>query len=288
MTIFEAIILGILQGLTEFLPVSSSGHLVIGQHLLGVRDGGMTFEILVHAATVLATITVFWRELVEIVRGVLKFKYNEQTRYFLMICVSMIPVLIVGLFFKPQVEALFDGESLVFVGQMLLVTAVLLTVAFFVERARAGSGVASAGSGSASSLGRGGLNYWRAFVVGLAQAVAVVPGISRSGATISTGLLCGVDKAQVARFSFLMVMVPILGEAFLEVLSQIGGAGVGADAGVGACFGMGEVWVLLAGFVAAYLAGLVACRWMIKIVSRGKLYWFAIYCAALGVTAILW
>lgn len=259
----DAIILGLVQGLTEFLPVSSSGHLVLMESILGVKnDGNTTFEVMVHAATVLATITVFWGEIGKLISGGLKFKYNEETKYILKIAVSMIPVLIVGLFFKDQVEALFSS-TIGFIGSMLLVTAALLTAAHFLSewhKKRAKSHP---------------VTYGNAFVIGLAQAVAVIPGISRSGATISTGLMLGDEKSGLAKFSFLMVLVPILGEAFLEILD---GAISFNDAGI----------PLLLGFVAAYVSGLFACRVMIKIVSRGKLYYFAIYCAIVGIVTLLW
>lgn len=258
MGIIEAIILGLLQGLTEFLPVSSSGHLVIGQHLMGINSGGTTFEVMLHAATVLATITVFWGEIRKLIRGGLQFKYNSETQYILKIAISMIPILIVGLFFKKDVEALFDSDSMVFIGSMLLITASILTLSHFIHPRNPKP-----------------VTYRNAFLIGLAQAVAVIPGISRSGSTIATGLMLGTERSQVAKFSFLMVLVPILGEAFLEI---VGGAINFSEAGL----------PLLAGFIAAYLSGLFACKVMIRIVSRGKLYWFAIYCAILGVVAILW
>lgn len=262
MEFIEAIILGLVQGLTEFLPVSSSGHLEIGEHLLGVTfkdEASLTFGILVHAATVLATITVFRAELWQLVKGGLQFKYNSETEYILKIALSMVPILIVGLFFKDQVEAFFD-RGIQFVGAMLLVTAALLTLSHFFK-AKSSHPV----------------TYKSAFIIGLAQAVAVIPGISRSGATISTGLMAGVDRSQLAKFSFLMVLVPILGEAFLELLK---GGFSPAESGV-------PTLTLVAGFVAAYVSGLFACRVMIKIVSRGKLYYFAIYCAILGVATLI-
>lgn len=261
MEALDAIILGLVQGLTEFLPVSSSGHLVLMESILGLKnDGNTTFEVMVHAATVLATITVFWGELGRLLRGGLKFQYNDQTKYLLKIGVSMLPVLVVGLFFKDQVEALFSS-TIGFIGAMLLITAGLLTAAHFLSTRR---------KKAAHEV-----SYSNAFVIGLAQAVAVIPGISRSGATISTGLMLGDDKKSLAKFSFLMVLVPILGEAFLEVMD---GAISFDEAGL----------PLLLGFVAAYVSGLFACRVMINIVARGKLYYFAIYCAAAGLTAILW
>lgn len=266
MEIFEALILGIIQGLTEFLPVSSSGHLVLGQRLMGINTGNTTFEVMVHAATVLATITVFWGEIVALIKGgfggLRHRKINSESSYLIKIVVSMLPILVVGVFFKDYVESLFSG-TVRFVGYMLLITSALLTASHFVGR-------------WALRRGKTGhpITYRDALVVGLAQAVAVVPGISRSGATISTGLMLGIDKAQMAKFSFLMVLVPILGEAFLEIL---GGAVRLDEAGL----------PLLVGFVGAYVSGLFACRVMVRIVSRGKLYWFAIYCALAGLVAII-
>jgi len=254
--ILEGILLGIIQGLTEFLPVSSSGHLVIAQRLMGINTGNATFEIMVHAATVLATITVFWSEIATLARGGLKFKYNAETQYLLKIGLSMIPVLVVGLFFKDFVEDLF-GSSVRFVGCMLLVTAAILALTHFIKPKKSHP-----------------VGYRDSFVIGLAQAVAVIPGISRSGSTIATGLMLGNEKSQVAKFSFLMVLIPILGEAFLEILDTPISF---ADNG----------WPILAGFIAAYISGVFACRVMIRIVSQGKLYWFAIYCAIAGITAII-
>lgn len=260
MGIIDAIILGLVQGLTEFIPVSSSGHLVLMQHILGVQaDGSTTFEVMVHLATVLATITVFGREIWRLITGTLKFKINAQSTYVLKIALSMIPVLIVGLFFKKDVEALFSS-SIGFIGAMMIVTAVLLTVSYFVGRAKKHSHE---------------VTYANAFVIGLAQAVAVIPGISRSGSTIATGLMLGAQKQTLARFSFLMVLVPIMGEAFLEILD---GAISFDQAGL----------PLACGFVAAYLSGLLACKLVIKVVAQGKLYYFAAYCFVVGLIALLW
>lgn len=255
-------LLGLLQGLTEFLPVSSSGHLVLAQRILGINTGDTTFEILVHAATVLATITIFWGELLTLVRGGLKFKNNTETQYLLRIGVSMIPVLVVGLFFKDQVEALFSG-TVRFIGCMLLITAGLLLLTHFVKPRK--------------EKGQHPIGLRDAFIIGLAQAVAVIPGISRSGSTIATGMMLGNDRRDLAKFSFLMVLIPILGEAFLELLK---GEFSPAASGIPALS-------LAAGFLTAYLAGLFACRVMIRIVSRGKLYWFALYCAVAGIVAII-
>ncbi len=256
----DALLLGLLQGLTEFLPVSSSGHLVLLGRILGTEIGDdTTFAVLVHAATVLATITVFWGEIVRLVRGGLTFRVNAESRYLLRLGVSMVPILIVGLFFKERVEALF-GSGVRFVGSMLLVTAGLLLLTHFIRVKKVRN-----------------ISVRDAFVIGLAQAVAVIPGISRSGSTIATGMLLGDDRGQLAKFSFLMVLVPILGEAFLELLK---GEFSPAASGISA-------YALAAGFLSAYLSGLFACRVMIRIVSRGKLWWFALYCAVAGSVAII-
>lgn len=259
MTWIEAFLLGILQGITEFLPISSSGHLAIGKALFGVETFGASFEIVVHAATALSIITVFRKEIMQLLCAFFKFSYNEETRYILMLMLSMIPVLVVGLFFKPQVEALF-GSGLALVGVMLLITAILLMVA----QANPSKGAP--------------LKYRDAFIIGISQAVAILPGLSRSGATISTGLLLGKDRATVAKFSFLMVLVPILGEAFLDLMK--GGFAPQAS-GI-------PVWSLLIGFLAAYLSGLAACSWMVALVKRAKLWGFAVYCIVAGLFCLLY
>ncbi|MBO8445343.1 MAG: undecaprenyl-diphosphate phosphatase [Bacteroidetes bacterium] len=257
---FEAIILGLVQGLTEFLPVSSSGHLMIGRELLGVEAAeDLVFEVLVHAATVLSTIIVFRKQLWALIKGFFKFKYNDETDYVLKICVSMIPVFIVGVFFKDFVEGLF--QSLFIVGIALMATAFLL---FFSDLA---SGPRRKASLSERKNYRNGISYWQAFVVGLSQAVAVIPGLSRSGTTISTGLLCGVRRDVMAQFSFLMVMIPILGESFLQV---VGGGLTGSSIGT---------LPLLLGFLSAFVSGLFACKVMIALVKKARLSWFALYCA---------
>ena len=282
---FEAIILGLVQGLTEFLPVSSSGHLIIGKELLGVEAADdLVFEVLVHAATVLSTIVVFRKQLWSLIRGFFRFRYNDQTDYVLKICVSMIPVFIVGVFFKDFVEGLF--QSVFVVGIALMCTAVLLFLSdmasgsLFRKSGRsAGAGVSSAESGGGAghvSLSerkgyRNGISYWQAFVVGLGQALAVVPGLSRSGTTISTGLLCGVRRDVMAQFSFLMVMIPILGESFLQL---VGGEMTASSI---------EPLSLVLGFLAAFVSGLFACRVMIALVKKARLSWFAVYCAIVAV-----
>lgn len=267
MSWFQAIILGLIQGLTEFLPVSSSGHLAIGKALLGVEVAeDLVFEVAVHAATVLATIVVFRKQIWKLLCGLFKFKYNDETDYILKICVSMIPVFIVGMFFKDSVEALFS--SLAVVGIALLVTAVLLTF----------SDIASGwykSSDKRMGLYRNGISYWQAFVVGLGQAFAVIPGLSRSGTTISTGLMCGVRRESMAQFSFLMVLVPILGEAFLDIVG-----GDMAASSVGAL-------PLALGFFSAFVSGLFACKVMIALVKKAKLRWFALYCAIVGALVLI-
>lgn len=259
----QAIILGIIQGLTEFLPVSSSGHLAIGRELLGVEaEGDLVFEVAVHAATVLATIIVFRRQIAGLLRDLFKFKYNDGTDYILKIGVSMIPVFVVGVFFKDAVEALFT--SLLVVGIALLVTALLL---FLSDR--------SGGKKSDAAEARGGISWMQALVIGIGQALAVVPGLSRSGTTISTGLLCGAKRENVAQFSFLMVLVPILGEAFLDI--------VGGDM---ASSSIGVLPIAL-GFAAAFVSGLFACKAMIALVKKASLKWFALYCAIVGCAVIV-
>lgn len=253
MSELEAIILGFVQGLTEFLPVSSSGHLTIGKEILGIESSNLTFEVVVHAATVSSTIVVFWKEIISLLAGFLKFKMNEETKYLLKIGVSMIPVFIIGMFFKEHVEALF-GSGMLVVGISLLVTATLLMLTGMVKPMEHP------------------LTYKNAFIVGIAQAVAVLPGLSRSGSTIATGMMLGIKKEDVAKFSFLMVLIPVLGEAFLELVS--GEFAIAAS----------EINTLplVLGFISAFISGLFACKFMISIVKRAKLKYFAIYCAVAG------
>ena len=268
----QALILGLIQGLTEFLPVSSSGHLAIGKALLGVEVAeDLMFEVTVHAATVLATIVVFRKQIWQLLCGLFKFKYNDETDYILKICVSMIPVFVVGMFFKDYVEGLFT--SLVVVGVALMVTALLL---FFSDMVSKGKAEAENNPGKY----RNGISYWQAFVVGIGQAVAVVPGLSRSGTTIGTGLLCGVKRETMAQFSFLMVLIPILGEAFLDSLDIIFAPMDGIEVSV-------PVLPLLIGFIAAFVSGLFACKVMIALVKKAKLKWFALYCAIVGILVLI-
>ena len=271
---FEAVILGLIQGLTEFLPVSSSGHLEIGKHLLGVETtDDLLFTTMVHAATVLSTIVVFRNQIWDLLKGFfgglknlrvskssdgkMTLECNDQTDYLLKLVISMIPVFVVGVFFKDQVESLFG--SITVVGFALLMTAVLLFFSDYASRP-------GRKSIFPENTSRNGISYWQAFVVGLGQAFAVIPGLSRSGTTISTGLICGVRREVMAQFSFLMVLVPILGECFLDVVG-----GDFANSSVGAL-------PLALGFVSAFASGLLACKVMIALVKKAKLSWFALYC----------
>lgn len=282
---FEAILLGLLQGLTEFLPVSSSGHLQIGKELLGIKNSGdLVFEVVVHAATVLSTIVVFRKQIWGLLKSLFvkdglfrsiahPSKFNDGTDYVLKILLSMVPVFIVGMFFKDAVEGLF-GSSIHVVAGALLVTAALLLLSDNAGKifGRCCRRCKCAEADSVSDKGRrNGISYWQAFVVGLVQAIAVIPGLSRSGTTIATGLLCGVKRDVVAQFSFLMVLIPILGEAFLEIVG-----GDMASSTVGAL-------PLVLGFISAFVAGLFACRVMIALVKKTKLGWFALYCAVVAV-----
>ncbi len=265
---YEAIILGLIQGLTEFLPVSSSGHLVIGRELLGVEAAeDLTFEVVVHAATVLSTLVVFRKEIWTLLKGFFKFKYNDETDYLLKIGVSMIPIFIVGVFFKDYVEAMFGSITAVAVA--LLVTAALLFSSDYISK------FIKSKKGS-KPIARNGISYWQALVVGLSQAVAVVPGLSRSGTTISTGLITGVSRSVMAQFSFLMVLIPILGETFLQI--------VGGELVASSVAGL----PLFLGFLSAFLSGLFACKVMIALVKRAKLSWFALYCTLLAIIIFIY
>ena len=257
MTLVESLILGAVQGLTEFLPVSSSGHLELMSALLGVKEeDNLLFAIVVHGGTVLSTIVVFWKQIVQLIKGFFRFKMNEETKFILMILISMIPVLIVGLTLEETLESVFSGNIL-FVGCMLLVTALLLWFS------------------SASMPRRREMTYKDAFIIGIAQAFAVLPGLSRSGSTIGTGLLLGVKKENVAPFSFLMVLIPIMGANFLKI--------VGGDLQNCSI----DFSLLVAGFISSFIIGTLACRLMLKVVQKGKLKWFAVYCAIIGVISIV-
>lgn len=257
MSWLQALILGVIQGLTEFLPVSSSGHLELGKALLGIGSvESLNFTIAVHGATVLSTLVVFRKDIAEILAGFFKFHWNEETKYISKILISMIPVAIVGVFLKDYLESFFGEGNIVFVGFMLLITATLL-------------GFTSLARSRHREIG-----FSDAFIIGISQAIAVLPGISRSGSTIATGLLLGNKKEAVTRFSFLMVLIPIIGENLLDVLK---GEMVNTNVGM---------LPLIVGFMAAFLTGLFACNWMIRIVKKGRLVYFALYCAIIGIVAI--
>ena len=259
MEIFESIVLGAVQGLTEFLPVSSSGHLQLAKELLGVElEENLTFDVALHAATVLSTIVVLWRDIVGLFKGLFARGMNDEKSYILKLIISMIPIGFVGFALKDQIDAvLASNYIMVVVGGMLLLTAALLAFAYYAKPRQ-----------------KDAISYRDAFIIGVAQAVAASPGLSRSGTTIATGLLLGNRKEVVATFSFLMVLAPIIGETLLNVVD--GGLSI---AGVSTA-------ALVAGFMSAFIVGCLACRFMINIVKRGKLIWFAIYCAVVGVVAI--
>ena len=256
MDTLHAILLGIVQGITEFLPVSSSGHLQIAKELLGVQiDNNITFDVTLHAATVLSTVVVLWPELWRLLRGLFSRRCTDEQLYVLKIIVSMIPAGVVGVLFADRIEELFS--SLHFVGAMLLLTAALLAFAYYAKPRR-----------------RATISFRDAFVIGLAQAAATMPGLSRSGSTIATGLLLGNEKSAVAHFSFIMVIPVILGKMLLDIASgEMAALAVPAPALVG-------------GFLAAFITGALACKFMIEIVKRGRLIWFALYCLAVGLIAL--
>lgn len=258
----QALILGLVQGLTEYLPVSSSGHLTIGQEILGITsDDNLTFDVAVHVATVLSTLVILWKEVSWLLVGICKCKWNDETRYAANILISMIPVGIVGVFFKDYVEEIF-GSGLLIVGICLLITAALLAFSYYYKPKQ-----------------KPNISLKDAFIIGLAQAIAVMPGLSRSGSTIATGLILGNDKAKLAQFSFLMVIPPILGEALLDVMKAMKhGADAVTDISMSA---------LAVGFIAAFISGCVACKWMVNIVKKGKLIYFAYYCVIVAVLAII-
>ncbi|MEP5612395.1 MAG: undecaprenyl-diphosphate phosphatase [Cyclobacteriaceae bacterium] len=259
MTWIEALILGIVQGLTEFLPVSSSGHLEIGSVLLKAQSSdNLLFAVTVHLATALATITVFAKDIVTLIRDVFKFQWNESTQFVVKIGISMIPVFLIGIFWKDEIEALFVG-NIALVGSMLLITGGLLLFAHFKRN------------------GSKAVGYVSALLIGLAQAFAVIPGISRSGSTIATGLILGVERSKAARFSFLMVLIPILGASLLEIMDYLDDPAIHSI----------EPSSLVIGFIAAYASGFFACKWMISIVKKGKLTFFAAYCFIVGLIAII-
>ena len=260
MEIFESIILGAVQGLTEFLPVSSSGHLQLAKALLGVElEENLTFDITLHAATVLSTVVVLWSEIWWLVRGIFSRGMNEEKSYFLKLILSMIPIGIVGVMLGDYIDAILSSQYVMLVvGAMLLFTAALLSFAYYARPRQ-----------------RENISYRDAFIIGVGQAVAAMPGLSRSGTTIATGILLGNKKSAVATFSFLMVLAPIMGETLLEVID--GGFAIEGVATAS----------LVAGFVSAFVVGCLACKYMINLVKKGKLILFAAYCAVVGVVAII-
>jgi undecaprenyl-diphosphatase len=260
MEIIEAIILGIIQGLTEFLPVSSSGHLELAKAILGdtsVPEESLTFTVVLHFATALSTLVIFRKEVGEILKGLLQFKWNDEFQFSLKIVISMIPAVIVGLFFEEQLESLFGGKILL-VGLMLIVTALLLLMA-----------------DKAKNTNKD-VSFTNSIIIGISQAIAMLPGISRSGATISTSVLLGIDRTKAAKFSFLMVVPLIFGKIAKDIL--------GGDIN----FQSSEIIPMSAGFIAAFVAGLLACQWMIALVKRSKLSYFSVYCAIVGMIAIIY
>ena len=259
MTWIEALILGIIQGLTEFLPVSSSGHLELGQVILGTETSeNLTFTVVVHGATVLSTIVVFYKEIIKILNSVFRFKWDDNSAYFVKILLSMVPVAIIGLLLEEKVEGLFSG-NLVLVGSMLLVTAALLSFTYF-----------------AKSKNKE-VSFFHSVIIGISQAFAVIPGISRSGSTIATALLLGVKKENAAKFSFLMVLIPIILANAKSIYDGLPAGQEGLD-----------ILPLVTGFIAAFVSGLLACKLMIRIVNRGKLIYFAIYCMIIGLASIFY
>ncbi|MBR4912290.1 MAG: undecaprenyl-diphosphate phosphatase [Bacteroidales bacterium] len=271
MSWLEALILGVIQGLTEFLPVSSSGHLTILSNLFGLEgESNLTMIVVLHVATVLSTLFILWKEVVWIFKDLFSRQswksysgLNDGTKYAINILISMIPVGIVGFFFKDTVEEIF-GSGLLIVGIMLLVTASLLAFSYFAKPRQ-----------------RENISGWHAFIIGIGQALAVMPGLSRSGTTIATGLLLGNKKEKIAQFSFLMVIPPVLGEALLDVMDIIQNGFGSAMSGISPV-------ALIVGFIAAFITGCLACKWMINVVKKGKLIWFAVYCLIVGIFAIIY
>ncbi len=260
MSWLEALILGLLQGLTEFLPVSSSGHLELGGALFGLEDPHdfFTFNIIVHGATFLSVVVVFWRSIASLTLNFFRFRWNAEMKFVLLLLASAVPTAIVGLLFEGQIERIFEGR-VAFIGFMLLITATLLFLTRFVPKNTKGVTLKSA------------------LTIGIAQTLAILPGISRSGATISTALFFGIERTQAIRFSFLMVLIPIFGANFLKIISMSEQAGTGTI----------DIAPMVIGAVAAFTTGVAACRWMLNIVRRGKIEYFSIYCLIVGITAII-
>lgn len=273
----DALIMGVVQGLAEYLPISSSGHLEICREILGLDLQGaeaLEFDVALHVATVLSTIVVLWKEFLPLCRSFFTVARDDNFFYVCKILVSCIPVAIVGLCFKDVVEGFF-GSGLGIVGACLMVTALLLAFAYFFRRDEM-----SKDAVTGSNYGNREISWMDAFVIGCAQAVAVLPGLSRSGSTIATGLLLGDRRDKLAQFSFFMVIIPILGEAMLDVMKMLGG-----ESASSASVGMVPITI---GFIASFVVGCLACKWMIELVKKGKLVWFAVYCAVVGVICLIW
>lgn len=260
MTWLEALILGILQGFTEFLPISSSGHLELGSVIFGIKDPDayFTFNIFVHGATFTSVLVVFWKDIFALLKNLIRFQWNAETRFALLLIASAVPVGVVGLLFEDQIQSLFEGR-VTLIGFMLLITATLLMLTRFAPKNTKEIDLKSA------------------ILIGLAQTLAILPGISRSGATISTALYLGIDKAKAIQFSFLMVLIPIFGANFIKLM-RLSGAGEIVSPGA---------TPLIVGTLAAFIAGVIACRWMLAIVRKGNIAWFAVYCAIIGIAAIV-
>jgi undecaprenyl-diphosphatase len=257
MNLLEAIVLGLIQGLTEFLPVSSSGHLELGKYLFGIdHEANFYFSIAVHGATVLSTLFVLWKEIAQLFKGFFAFRMNDETRYVIKLFISMIPVGIAGFFMSEIAEKYFAG-NMVSLGFEFLISALFLTLTLIIKPKERT------------------MTYLDSFIIGLAQALAILPGISRSGATIATGMMLGNKKSDIAKFSFLMVLIPVMGANFLEMIS-------GDFSKEGTSF-----IVILIGFMTAFVSGYLACKWMITIVKRGNLKWFAVYCVLVGIYSLL-
>lgn len=270
---FDALILGIVQGLAEYLPISSSGHLAISRDLLGLNLSGgdaLQFDITLHVATVLSTIVILWKEFVPLVTSFFGFKRDANTTYVWKILVSCIPVMIVGLCFKDQIETLFTDNMLT-VGICLIATAALLSFAYFFRTRHTDLGTAGP---------RRDITFLDAFIIGIGQSIAVLPGLSRSGTTIATGIMLGDKREEVAKFSFFMVIIPILGEALLDIMKMIKGDEDAAVASIGAM-------PIIVGFLASFIVGCLACKWMLNIVKKGKLVWFAVYCVIAGLVCLI-
>ena len=277
MTGFEALIMGVVQGLAEYLPISSSGQLEICNQILQLDTSGaeaLQFDVTLHVATVLSTIAVLWREFSKICTSVFSWRRDDEFWTFWKIIVSCIPVGIVGIFLKDSVEEVFGG-NLTVVGICQLITALLLLLAYFLGTRPSEEAY---GKVRSESAGRP-IGWIDAFVIGVAQAVAVLPGLSRSGSTIATGILLGNRRNQLAQFSFLMVIIPVLGVAFLDIVKALKGDAPTGDIGA---------WPLFVGFISSFVVGCIACKWMINLVKRGKLIWFSVYCVVMGIICLLW